>query len=315
MIERYRFDRTRMEFRKVTHSAGYVLGKVLKYFLVTVSLAVVYYAVFALFVSTDSERELKEQNAMYRKAYERMQAREDLIEDVLEGIHVKDDGIYRQLFNGEAPDLEGLYPQGLQGSVDTIRAVDIVAYTRKKAERLEDAGKRIDGNFAEVMAFLEEGGVLPPLSSPLEDFTYQRTGASIGPKIDPFYKVRIDHGGLDMIAQQGDPVLAAAEGVVSEVTMASRGLGNVVGISHEGGYVTRYAHLENVRVAKGQKVAAGKQIAQVGMSGNSFAPHLHYEVYRDTARLDPLHHFFASVTPDSYMKMLSMSLNAGQSMD
>ena len=142
MSERYRFDRTRMEFRKVTHSAGYVLGKVLKYFLVTVSLAVVYYAVFALFVSTDSERELKEQNAMYRKAYERMQAREDLIEDVLEGIHVKDDGIYRQLFNGEAPDLEGLYPQGLQGSVDTIRAVDIVAYTRKKAERLEDAGKQ-----------------------------------------------------------------------------------------------------------------------------------------------------------------------------
>jgi hypothetical protein len=51
------------------------------------------------------------------------------------------------------------------------------------------------------------------------------------------------------------------------------------------------------------------------MPGSAVAPHRHYEVYRETARLDPLHHVFASVTPDSYMKMLSMSLNAGQSMD
>ena len=51
------------------------------------------------------------------------------------------------------------------------------------------------------------------------------------------------------------------------------------------------------------------------MSGNSFVPHLHYEVLKDTLRLDPLNYLFASVSPDDYMGMLFMSVNTGQSMD
>ena len=51
------------------------------------------------------------------------------------------------------------------------------------------------------------------------------------------------------------------------------------------------------------------------MSGKSFAPHLHYEVMRDSVRLDPLNYMFASVSPEDYMGMLFMSSNTGQSMD
>ena len=68
-------------------------------------------------------------------------------------------------------------------------------------------------------------------------------------------------------------------------------------------------------MTKGQKVKRGQVIGQVGMSGNSFAPHLHYEVLKDTLRMDPLNYLFASVTPDDYMGMLFMSVNTGQSMD
>jgi murein DD-endopeptidase MepM/ murein hydrolase activator NlpD len=53
----------------------------------------------------------------------------------------------------------------------------------------------------------------------------------------------------------------------------------------------------------------------VGVSGNSFAPHLHYEVLRDTVVLDPVNHFFASVSPEDYLNMLVMSVSTGQSMD
>ena len=106
-----------------------------------------------------------------------------------------------------------------------------------------------------------------------------------------------------------------ADGVVRYVDHSSTGLGNVVAINHSGGYVTSYAHLENTRVNRGQKVVRGKQIGQVGMSGNSFAPHLHYEVRKDSVRVDPLNYMFASVTPEDYMWMLFMSSNTGQSMD
>ena len=66
---------------------------------------------------------------------------------------------------------------------------------------------------------------------------------------------------------------------------------------------------------KGRKVEKGKRIGYVGVSGNSFAPHLHYEVLRDTVVLDPVNHMFASVTPEEYLNMMILSVSTGQSMD
>ena len=123
------------------------------------------------------------------------------------------------------------------------------------------------------------------------------------------------HNGLDIIAPTGEPVYAVADGVVKEVIKSRKGLGNVVSIDHGNGYVTRYAHLSDIETRKGRKVRRGARLGYVGVSGNSFAPHLHYEVLRDTLVLDPVNHFFASVTPEEYMNMLIMSVTTGQSMD
>ena len=315
--ERYVFDRTRMEFRKVTRSVWSVFWKAMRYFMVTASLAVVYYIVFSLVVNTDSERKLKREIQMYQKTYDEMLRKENLIGDVLDGLKEKDGEIYRQLFNSDSPELGGMYPDGLLSVIDSVDDKDIIDYVGKKIGLLEQASAHIESNFSKVMAILDSGGVksLPPMTNPLKDFSYARTGATVGRRINPFYKVPSDHWGLDLISQQGDPVFASADGVVKYVDHSSKGLGNVVAIDHGNGYQTRYAHLENTRVSKGQKVFRGKQIGQVGMSGNSFAPHLHYEVRRDSVRLDPLHFMFASVSPEDYIGMLFMSSNTGQSMD
>ena len=315
--ERYVFDKTRMEFREVTRSVWSVFWKGVKYFLVTASLAVVYYVVFSLVVNTDSERKLKREIQMYERTYGEMVQKENLIGDVLDGLKEKDSEIYRQLFNSDSPELGGMYTGGLLSAIDSVEDKDIIEYVGEKLELMEKASTRIESNFLRVMAVLDSGGVksLPPLSNPLRDFSYARTGATVGKRINPFYKVPSDHWGLDLISQQGEPVYASADGVVRYVDHSSKGLGNVVAINHGNGYVTRYAHLENTRVSKGQKVSRGKQIGQVGMSGNSFAPHLHYEVMKDSTRLDPLNFMFASVTPEDYIGMLFMSSNTGQSMD
>ncbi len=89
----------------------------------------------------------------------------------------------------------------------------------------------------------------------------------------------------------------------------------MVEIDHGNGYVTRYAHLADIEVRKGRKEKKGTRIGYVGISGNSFAPHLHYEVYRDTVAMDPVNHLFASVTPEEYVNILVMSVVTGQSMD
>ena len=133
--------------------------------------------------------------------------------------------------------------------------------------------------------------------------------------MNPFYKVETEHNGLDLIAPQGDAVLAVADGTVTDVISSRKGLGNVVEITHAGGYVTRYAHLADIKVSRGQKVQRGRRIASVGISGNSFAPHLHFELLKDGVCLDPVDCFFAHVTPDEYAEMKLMASRTGQSLD
>lgn len=316
-MQNYEFDRTRMIFRKATRSVWRRLWSAIKYFTVTASLAVVYYVIFSMVVSTDTERRLKRENQMYSRMYEEMTRKEELVGDVITGLKVKDNDIYRNLFNADAPELENIYPAGLISMIDSVESKDMVGYASGKLDLLENASDRIENNFRRVMAALDTcGGSLPPMTNPLKSFSYARTGASVGQKISPFYKVAVRHEGLDLVSQQGEPVCAAADGTVKEVIHSSKGLGNVVVIDHGNGYMTRYAHLENIRVSGGQKVSRGKEIGQVGMSGNSFAPHLHYEVVKDgSIKVDPLNHMFASVSPDDYTGMLFMSVNAGQSMD
>ena len=166
-----------------------------------------------------------------------------------------------------------------------------------------------------MQAVADYGFVMPPMTNPLENFSFAQTGASVGEKINPFYKVPIRHDGLDLVAHSGEPVHATADGVVVNVRKSRKGLGNVVTVDHGNGYVTRYAHLADIEVKKGRVVKKGTRLGYVGVSGNSFAPHLHYEVLRDTVVLDPVNHFFASVSPEDYLNMLVMSVSTGQSMD
>ena len=87
---------------------------------------------------------------------------------------------------------------------------------------------------------------------------------------------------------------AAADGVVAEITRSRKGLGNVVTIDHGNGYKTRYAHLADIAVSRGRIVKKGARIGDVGVSGNSFAPHLHYEVRVDGQKVDPLQYYDGS---------------------
>jgi hypothetical protein len=286
------------------------------FFVATVSLAIVYYILFALVFSTEEERALKQENRLYEQEYPEMASKEALLADVVEGLKVKDDRIYEEIFNTSAPNMDQFSSLEFLMALDSIPDTDIVSHSAGRLDKLEVSAGRVEENFKRVMEAISASDfVMPPMSNPLKDFTFAQTGASIGDKINPFYKVPMKHNGLDLIAPAGDPVYAVADGTVKEIIRSRKGLGNVVVIDHGNGYVTRYAHLADIETRKGRKVRRGARLGYVGVSGNSFAPHLHYEVLRDTLVLDPVNHFFASVTPEEYMNMLIMSVTTGQSMD
>ena len=316
MRGQYVFDEEKVRFRKVKVSFWAVLRRLLLLFVASVSMAVLYYAVLALFVSTEEERLLRMENRMYEREIPELEARERLLSDVVAGLQVRDDRIYEEIFHTSAPNMDpGSSLEFLVG-LDSISDNNIVMHTTGKLEILERRAERIEDNFRQIIAMVQdEGFAAPPMTNPLEDFSFAQTGASVGERINPFYKVKIMHNGLDLIAPAGTPVYAAADGYVKNVVKSRKGLGNVVTIEHDNGYETRYAHLADIETRKGRKIKKGPRIGYVGVSGNSFAPHLHYEVVRDTTVLDPVNYLFSSVTPSEYVNMLIMSASTGQSMD
>ena len=314
MNSQYIFDKNDIKFRKKRTSVWAVIRRILVFFVATASMTVLYYVVFAMIFSTDEEQRLKDENRMFEREFPALEEKEALLSDVIDGLRMRDDMIYEEIFHTSAPNMDPL--SSIDFLADSIPDSDIVLYADRKISNAAASAGRVEDNFRRIMQVMQDSSfVMPPMTNPLNDFSFAQTGASVGDRINPFYKVSMRHNGLDMIAPAGQPVHAAADGVVSNVIKSRKGLGNVVEIDHGNGYMTRYAHLADIEVSKGRKVEKGKRIGYVGVSGNSFAPHLHYEVMRDTLVLDPVNYLFASVTPGEYANILVMSVATGQSMD
>lgn len=125
---------------------------------------------------------------------------------------------------------------------------------------------------------VDEGELLPPVAA--------RVSSAYGERRDPLTGEIDFHAGLDLAAPAGTPVRAAAAGTVS--FSGRRGAaGNLVELRHADGTTTRYAHLQSMRVAVGETVAAGQVLGAVGSTGRSTGPHLHFAVERAGDPVDP----------------------------
>lgn len=95
------------------------------------------------------------------------------------------------------------------------------------------------------------------------------------------------HGGIDIKASHGTPIVASADGVVS-LASKNGNWGNLIVITHRDGFQTWYAHLSKFSIEEGQEVRQGAVIGLVGTTGLSTGPHLHFEIKQDGQRLDPI---------------------------
>lgn len=122
-----------------------------------------------------------------------------------------------------------------------------------------------------------------PNSSPV-DAAFN--SSSYGWRIDPFNGNKAFHEGLDFTANSGTAIRAAADGIVSKAERTPD-YGNIVKIDHGSGLETRYAHASKLLVKPGERVIKGQMVAQVGSTGRSTGPHLHYEIRLNGNALDP----------------------------
>jgi len=113
----------------------------------------------------------------------------------------------------------------------------------------------------------------------------------------PILHISRPHEGIDVGAPMGSPVVAPAAAIVTLVTRQN-GYGLVLQLDHGNGIVTKFAHLSRVNVKQGQRVTRGQLIANVGNSGLSTGPHLHYEIHVNGKVVDPLTYVLPGAIPD-----------------
>jgi murein DD-endopeptidase MepM/ murein hydrolase activator NlpD len=117
--------------------------------------------------------------------------------------------------------------------------------------------------------------------------TNGRAGSGFGWRVHPIYGSRRMHTGVDISGPYGQPIIAAAEGLVVHAGWRG-GYGLAVVIDHGGGLATLYAHQSSINVASGQVVSSGQKIGSIGSTGQSTGPHLHFEVRVNGTPKDPM---------------------------
>lgn len=124
-----------------------------------------------------------------------------------------------------------------------------------------------------------------PNGNPISPFKGYSSG--FGGRFHPVLEQRKFHYGLDFVAKVGTDILAPGDGIVEYAGFNSGGFGNLIILSHNFGFKTYFAHLNEIDVKVGDFITKGTVIGKSGNTGRSSGPHLHYEIHYLGKRMDP----------------------------
>jgi murein DD-endopeptidase MepM/ murein hydrolase activator NlpD len=155
-----------------------------------------------------------------------------------------------------------------------------------EADRIRTDGRALQHTLAQVHEYFHDAERLLSHTPSIRPTATAWVTSSFGKRRDPINGAWLMHKGLDLGGHTGKPIVAPADGVVIFVGRRG-GYGQTVVMDHGYGIQTHYAHLNKYRVERGQRVRRGQLIADMGSTGKSTGPHLHYEVRRLGNPLDP----------------------------
>lgn len=316
----YRYNSETDNYERVYPSFRSRLQDFGKVLLVATVIAVGIVAAYFLYFDRPTERKLRAENRELKARYNILNRRLESSLKVMRNIQNRDDNFYRVMMQMD-PLSRG---QRLAGLDSERRYKELHGLSEE--ELLTDFTRRLDYFdrclYAQSVSFDELRSMAGrqqdkldhiPSVFPLniEDYTM---ASGYGYRRDPVYGATAFHEGIDMAARVGTPVYATADGKVS-VADWKGGYGNCIDIDHGYNYVTRYGHLSQIDVAEGQVVKRGEKIGEVGTTGKSTGPHLHYEVRFKNQPQNPVNYYFLDVSPDTYNQMIRLAENAGHVMD
>jgi hypothetical protein len=158
----------------------------------------------------------------------------------------------------------------------------LLSFTGRSVPSLQADNKKI---VIAPDAVYPDAGENKPSIAPVE-MSKAEISSGFGQRLNPLTKQEQFHTGIDFKLEEGEPVVATADGVISISTFDS-GHGNYIVIEHDETYSTRYSHLKSALIKTGDKIKKGELIGYVGNTGLSVGPHLHYEISKNGKQVDP----------------------------
>lgn len=280
-----------------------------------------FFAIYYFSITTPSLVSLIEENSKLLSEYRVLSRKVDDALLVLKDIEQRDDNLYRVLLEADPiPELSrqtGYNGTNRYAELLNMPNSELIVNTAQKADLLEKKLYMQTRSFDEVVEFSREQEQkiesLPAIQ-PVANKDLKRTASGYGYRTDPVYHVRKFHYGMDFACDTGTSVYATADGVVTYAQWKTQ-YGNLIEIDHGFGYVTRYAHLSKIDVNKGQIITRGEVIGEVGSTGKSTGPHLHYEVLINGKNVNPVNYYFMDLNAEQYEQMIQMADNHGKVFD
>ncbi len=273
-------------------------------------------------VNTPKELSLSREVKNYELQFELLDKKMQQIEEVLANIEDRDNNIYRLYFEAN-PIPEEQRRAGFGGiyryrSLEGFNNSDMVIAVTKRLDIIKKQMAIQSKSLDEITLLAKEKEkllVAIPAIQPINNSDLTRMASGYGWRSDPFTKARKMHRGMDFSAAKGTPIYASGDGKVTRADNNSSGYGKHIRINHGYGYLSLYAHMSKYNVKKGQKVKRGDLIGFVGNTGRSEGPHLHYEVWKDKDRINPINFYYGSLSEKEFANMLKYAAQENQSLD
>jgi hypothetical protein len=280
--------------------------------------------VFIIFKYIDSPKEkiLRQENDDMKESYSLLMDRVNELELQMDELENRDNNVYRSIFgNDPIPDSARVKDMERKNEVKLVTRMGEGELVKSMTEQLNNLSLRTayqSKSYVSINDMIKNKEKLlnaTPSIQPVSNKNLNRIGSGFGYRIDPVYKDRRHHMGLDFTAPMGTPIYATADGIVKDAGFNTGGFGNRVVISHGFGYETLYGHMVKIKARVGEKVKRGEVIGFVGNSGKSTGPHCHYEVHRGGIPVDPIYYFYNDLTPAQFDRILKLAAASNQSLD
>lgn len=319
---KYFFNTHTLRFEKIEVPFKVRMLQTIGFIVASLAVGVLFVAILFQYIDSPKERLLRQQNTAYKESYAVLQERMKQLELQMVELEQRDNEVYRSIFEATPiPDSARVKEMLAKNEIRLIQSLSNTALIENMRNQLNNLSLRMSfqsKSFVEITAMVKNKEKLLraiPAIQPISNKNLKRVASGFGYRIDPLYKDFRLHPGLDFSAPTGTPIYATSDGVVQTAGFNTDGYGNKVVINHGYGFQTLYAHMVRVKAKVGQSVKRGEVIGYVGSTGKSTGSHLHYEVIKRGAKVDPVYYFFNDLTPAQFDRLLKEAAANKQSLD